>query len=323
MLVTTIEQVNKYIPNSTVDNFSFIESFMLVAEQNEIIPLIGIDLYRALESASGSGENEDYLELLPYAERAAVFLGFSQAVHILDVKLTPNGFAIVSDSITAPASKDRVRAFKENVEEAGYDALESMLLYLEENVAKFPEYDLPGSKNHLINNAIEVDSFFNTQRSRRLYLKLEPLIGRTETFDIASEISQDLLDDILVKNSNDELTAPQLKIINDLKACDVYLSISAAITMLASDIKFNKILRHYVIGRSSFTDGQMLEKLKEQFHTMGVQHLMNAKAYILKNVDDFPLYKASDLYLEAESEVGEQFRNTKDNNSFTFGGYGG
>jgi hypothetical protein len=259
---------------------------------------------------------------LPYAQRAIVYFALAKAVPILDVKLTPNGFAITSDGNLAPASKDRVAAFREGVEEAAYDGIESMLAYLHENKDMYPEFDATGAKAHLINSAIELDQFFNTNRSRRLFLKIEPMISRVEIFDIAAEISTEMLEDIIAKNQTNELTAAYNKIINDLKAAVAYLAISYSITSMSSDVQFNRIVRHYTIGKTSYSGEQQLKELKDQFHGMGVQHLMKAKAYILDNVDSFAIYKESDLYDVEETEPVQGFQNTADINAFVFGGYG-
>lgn len=323
MLVKSVDTIKKYIPNSTSIEFSIFESFIAVAEQNEIIPVIGRNLYNVLNGTGGSGEVADYTALLPYVQRPIVYFAMAKAVPILDVKLTPNGFGITMDGNIAPASKDRVAAFREGVEESAYDGIENLLAYLEENAAKYPEYNKSAAKTHLLNNANDIDNYFNTNRSRRLFLKLESLISRVEIFDVAGEISSELLTDIIAKNAAGTLTSSYNKIINDLKAATAYLAISYGITSMANDIQFNRIVRRYNIGQSSYTSEQQLQQLKEQFHTMGVQHLMKAKVYILDNVDDFTLYKESDLYLETESDVAPGFKNSSDYNTFTFGGYGG
>jgi hypothetical protein len=323
MLVTSANTVKKYMPNATMIEFSMLESFIDVAEKNEIVPIIGQDLYNILNGASGSGESADYTDLLPYVQRPVVYFALAKSVPIIDVKLTNNGFAITSDGNLAPASKERVAAFRAGVEEAAYDGIESLLAYLYDNKDKYPEYDAGSARDHLINNALEVDEYFNTYRSRRLYLKLEPMIARTETFDIAAQISSGMLADIITKNKANNLGSAYTAIINDLKAATVYLSISYAITSMSSDIQFNKIVRKYIIGKESYSSETQLRQIKEEFHSMGVQHLMKAKAYILDNVDSFTKYKESDLYVAAESDTPPGFQNSSDYNSFTFGGYGG
>lgn len=324
MLVLTVDEISKYIPNNTITNFSFIESFISVAEINEIIPVIGQELYDNLQDAySGSGEAEvKYTTLLPYVQRPLVYFAFAKAVPILDVKLTENGFGVTSDHNIAPASKDRVTSFREGIEEAAYDGIETLLAFLESNKTTYTEWDSNSAKSHLINNAVELDEYFNTNRSRRLYLKLEPLISRTETFDIAGEISTELLTQVITQNKAGNVSAANNNILNDIKAATAYLSISYAINTLSSDIKFNKIVKNYIIGRSSYVNYDDLVKLKEQFHSMGVQHLMKAKAYILDNVTDFPSYVSSDLYDSAESDPSPGFQNSSDFNHFVFGGYG-
>jgi hypothetical protein len=323
MLVTTVDTIKKYMPNATMIEFDMLESFIDVAEKNEIIPIIGQDLYNILNGGSGSGDTEDYSALLPYVQRPVVYFALAKSVPILDVKLTANGFAITSDGNLAPASKDRVAAFREGVEEAAYDGIESLLAYLYENRDKYPEFSADSSREHLINSAIDIDVYFDTHRSRRLFLKIKPMIARVEIFDIASEISETMLEDIIVKNQAGELTAGYNKILNDLKAATVYMAISHSITSMSSDIQFNKIVRNHSIGRTSYSGEAQLSQLKEQFQSMGLQHLMKAKSYVLDHVSDFPVYKESDLYLDTETDPSPGFENSDEYNSFTFGGYGG
>lgn len=325
MLVTSVDTIKKYMPNATsMIEFDLLESFIDVAEKNEIIPIIGKALYDDINDSSGSGATDtDYTELLPYLQRPVVYFALAKAVPILDVKLTPNGFAITSDGNLAPASKDRVAAFREGVEEAAYDGIESLLAYLEDNKDTYELYNADDAKKHLINNALELDVYFNTHRSRRLFLKIQPMIARAETFEIAAEISAEMLADIISKNKAGELTSGYNQIIHDIKAAAVYLAISNSITSLSSDIQFNKIVRNYTIGKTSYSAESQLSQLKDQFHGMGIQHLMKSKVYILDHVSDFPVYKESDLYLDTETEPSPGFENSDEYNSFTFGGYGG
>ena len=137
----------------------------------------------------------DKCELQDLACQFIIWRAWSKAVNILDLVLTPNGFAVVSNQTLAPASKERVAAALNNaVRQADsiacrlLDSLRKSDFWLESEKSKF--YDT------LFPNLNSLDQFFllNDQNLKFFYfLKNRYAIRKAEKFIALNYISSDVL----------------------------------------------------------------------------------------------------------------------------------
>ena len=69
---------------------------------------------------------------------------FRNAVHSLDLVLTPNGFAVASSDHIAPASKERVAALRQELENRRDRAIETFMVQRQLSSTVFPDTLFPG-----------------------------------------------------------------------------------------------------------------------------------------------------------------------------------
>lgn len=321
MLITNLTELQKYIPSSYLKSFDVIENFIANAEKKEIKPILGSLLYEELvDSYEGSDMAEKYEDLLPYVQRPLAQFAYYNAVHILDIVHTESGFGVISTQGLAPASQNRVEAFKKSILKSAYDGIEALLQYLEENKSDFPTWVASSSYSsqfeHLIPTAREFHKWVNIDESRFLYLKLLPKMGEIEEFQVKGSISEDLFDELITDlQGSADLSAAKTKLLKFLRPAIANLTMSDSLEGLATSIYAEGLMMQY-----SANDLNRLNVLKNTFHKTGIAYLMKARGYILANLDDFDAYVASDLYDSEITTVQPYYENDEDSHIAAFGG---
>ena len=102
MILNDIEKFTYHVPTAEGSDLEELRTFVEEAEQWLSDKLTGPDLYGLI---SGLDETEN---LNDCAQAAVCLKAYETAVPFLDLIQTPNGFAVVSNSNQAPASRERV-----------------------------------------------------------------------------------------------------------------------------------------------------------------------------------------------------------------------
>jgi hypothetical protein len=337
MLIKTVEELKEYIPTDTGTNLNKINSFIRNAEHREIVKVLGSALYNELlaaytlgfdedteSSSSGELREEQLQALLPYVQKPLAYFAFMDAIPILDLVVTSTGFGVVQTNQIAPASNQRVQAFKKGVEKAAYDGIEALIEYLEENIAIFDTWQSSTAysiqKDHLVVTAREFNKYVEIDNNRLIYLKLLPTMYNVEQFEIAASISKDLLEEIIEEAKDGDLTEANQVIYDLLKPAAANIAMGKGLPLIANAIYAEGVMKNYSIGESSPAGKEATDEIRKEFISTGHGYLSKARQYILDNVDDFPTYKASDLYVATDLTVGPAFENKTENQTFIFGG---
>ncbi|MDR2913429.1 MAG: hypothetical protein LBV74_01105 [Tannerella sp.] len=102
MILENIEKFTDFVPTAAGSDIRELQPFITEAEQWFQDEWFGADLYNYI-----SGLPDDN-NLKTYATISICLRAYEQAIPFLDVIQTANGFAVVSNSNQAPASKERV-----------------------------------------------------------------------------------------------------------------------------------------------------------------------------------------------------------------------
>lgn len=326
MLITTLDEAKKYVPSSAIQRFDVIEQFIENAERKEIKPVLGTALYNdLLDSYEGSGEMEDiYLDLLPFVQRALIHFAYYDAIHVLDVIPTQQGFAIVNNSNMAPASANRVEAFKKSMLKAAYGGIESLLQHLEENKSDFSSWTESSfyseKTGHLLTSARDFDNYVKIDESRLVFLKILPKIEYIEEFEVKPAISEELFDKLIADAKGDSMSLDYTKIYNLLKPSVANMAMAKALDYLSTAIYAEGIMLNYSIGSQSVAGTDRLERLAKDLYRTGMGYLNKARGIILANVDSYTEFKESDLYDSEVTTVKKMYENDEDNHIAFFGG---
>lgn len=296
-IFSNLEQFQEYVKvNATLDFQKAVKPFIPDAVEHYIYPHLGEELYNLLKNyvqTPPEAANEKYDALLPYVRRAlARFTLFKASPH-LDINVGTTGYTTAAPATggLAPASAARVEKFDKGLEVLGWDAIETMLRFLEKNKADYPTWidseaytmNITG----LVNNAEEFDKEYKINKSRLQFITYRPKINRVETLQIKPVISTALFDEIVAQIKADELTDLNTTLLQPLRISIIMFTVS--------------------------------EKENDRYHQDAVSYLSEARKILDKNAASYPLYLNSEEYRGGDDADYTQFENTEDNKIFVAG----
>lgn len=201
-MIITVESAKKYVrlPNTvTPENY---DPFIPDATAKYLQPYFGDALLLKLDEYSDgsievAGEAKPKWDtLLDLTRRSLSRFTFFLATPSLDVNITEGGFSVTSTQQMAPASKERVGSFKESMEDLGYQALDGVLKFLDDNQSVFTEWTASDAfkayDRGFIRSAAVFQKYIDIQSSRLKFFALRQAMDRVEALTVIPILGQAL-----------------------------------------------------------------------------------------------------------------------------------
>ena len=224
MLITTEQAKDHLKINATLNEATF-APFIPDAEKKYVKPFIGKELFALLDTwAIGQDAEEDpeLAALYPYVV-AVVSRGtmFIASPH-MDLNIGESGFSVTSTQNLSPASRERVKDYKESLEDLTWSNVESLLQFLEENKIDYPDWVASDAYTmqvrNLINSAVQFDKEVDIDQSRLTFQKLRKHMDNVEEMRVKTLISPELFNYLIgkIKNGTD-LSTNETKLVEHLR----------------------------------------------------------------------------------------------------------
>lgn len=291
ILINTLAELQQYLKVNSTFKIDSLKPYQDSAFEKYLRDVLGDDLADSLVlwyNESPRGQDADLTALLPYAQRVIAKFGFHEAAPNLDLQLTESGFGVVSNQTLAPASKDRVNRFMASLETEGWDAVEMLLRYLEQNADDYPQWTESDAYTmqlrNFINSAEEFDKYVHIGKSRLKFRSMRNTMDNIEILKIDPVISEPLAEQIRLEIRENTLT--------DANAALLPLIKRAVANLTAA------------------------EEIDTRYKLTGEHYLSEVRKVLDKNPDSYPLYRDS-VYVEGRTY--ERFVNEEDNAFFVFG----
>lgn len=292
-LFKKISEVLDFFPVPLTLDLKLINPVIPDAQAVYLKPFLGAAQLSALETwydNNKEAESVSLAALLPYAQRVLIRFAIFMSVEQLDLQLTNSGFVVTSNQNQSPASPERVAKFKASMEKSGWDAVELLLRFLEENKSTYAAWASSEActlaLRNLVNSAEEFDRIVPINQSRLTFHRFRPAMDQVEYLKIHPVISKALFDEIITQ----------------IKAGNV----SVANNVILSSLK--KALAYFVGAH----------EIDQKYYGLAEHYLTDVRKVLDASPDTYPLFKASDSYVE--DRVGySPFENEEDNTIFVFG----
>lgn len=248
---TRVEEIRKYIPVSVATSFANISALIGSAESKFILPLLGQTLYTQVlayytDSANppagvDGGNSAKFDTLIEHIQRALINLTYYANFNFLGVSINDAGFHRQETETQKSLYKYQEEEIKNSFKDAGFNGLDTMLEFIEENPTVFllftasPSYTL--RKESVIPNTKVFDEIINISGSRLVFLKLRRFMTEVEDFVIKSELGDELFADMkteIVKDNPSQRIASLLPIIQKPLA---HLAMSKAFQTLGIHVR--------------------------------------------------------------------------------------
>lgn len=299
------------LPVAKAFTFDLLKPDLRRAEIRYIKPALGTTLYNALVTAYGTdGADYDSMSaddkaLMDYIFPCLAQLGVSLYLPKGNVTITDNGVMATHSETMKPAFEWQVKQVIREYMFGGYDALEDMLLYLEENAATYTDWDSSEARELMVQNADQYQEYVNIGNKRRIYNLLKPVIRRVQR-NVASVASEDLYDELVTQMKADTLTANNMKLIRDVRGYVAHQTYAEALDELGVIVDdegvhlLNTAFASTVNARTP-AETERLENIKLRHESIAKGYLKDLDDYLQTNADDYPLFKASDQYITDDS----------------------
>jgi hypothetical protein len=295
-LFKTVDEINAFIPVNVSTYESSILPFMAQAHKyikdiigatsfNDILDYFNSDIDEADEAMD---------EIIPKIQLPLANFGYMLAIAKLNVNVGENGFTVTSNQNLAPASMDRVREFRDSVTTAGYDALEELIEFVDENESTYPDiYDFIFEKRLFLNCAKDYNIAIFIKIRHIDYIELKKYIFQVEKI-IKGCISDELFAEIKAQIAYTALAYPETE--GDVLS-------EANQTLLDNYIK-------PAVAYLSLN----LWKPDPNFKDEGTKYIEELVNYLNENASTYPLFEATQYNSEG------RFENDADSGFFVSGG---
>lgn len=302
MLVRDIADIKKHIAISSNTTFDKVKPYIESAERDFFIKLIGAEQYKELDDAYSAPEGK-LSYLLNISQNAVCNLAFFRGFSFLSVKISDQGFQRVEGEKFKSLYMNQERNLKETFKSDGFNGLDQVLEYLEENIDDFAKFKASSNytviKASLIPNTKTFDGIYDINNSRLVFLKLRRFLTEAEDLDLLPVIGAPLLSRIKTELAK-ETPDPKIKAI--LKAVQKplpYLAIARGIKQLRVNVTDNGVF--FESKDKTNNDGKMLNTIPDNFalvlaedaQNTGNQYMEILKSTLAAAAEDYPEYIGS------------------------------
>jgi hypothetical protein len=307
-LIKTTAELRGFLRVDLSEKEASWQPFVAPAMEKYIRPVLGDALLEELDAYYEEGDTDAELgALLPYVQEALAKFTLFLAVPNLDLNISEGGFTVRSTPQQAPASRERVLALQASLEQQGWDAIESLLRFLETNIDDYASWETSDAYTlairNLVNSAMVFDNIYNIGQSRLKFNSYRSSLDDADLLQIIPTISQDMFDALMVEIKAADISEENQKILPLLQRAEVFYAVA------------ERLDKSKYEGIGVEINTQFMRRDVEEFKFKAQRYLEEAMAIMKAAPDDYPEYSDSDKYQEAV----DRFENDEDNGVFIFG----
>lgn len=299
-IISTIDEVQKYLPVLMTSEITVIEPFLNNAERSYLLSLIGKEQFTVLAAAYATAEkhtegitDEIIREAVEIAQKIVTTIGYYKAVPVLSLKIGDSGIQVFSNQDTKQAFNWQVEDLKDALLDLGYGAIEDLLLHLESNPDVFPEYisseQFKASEQFMFENASDFSQYLNISGSRYIFQSIAYLMRRIED-QSAKRIFGPVFFDTL---KEDNLEGKRKVLVNQYIKPGIALLTAAkaiverVITFDNGVARINLITNYEAAKNTIVANRDLVQAATDQLTTDGNLFFQDGLQYIADNPADF------------------------------------
>ena len=309
-LNTKMAEIRKYIPVSAATTFDNLSPFILSSEISYILPLIGESLYNQVHAYYTNSatlpdgvtpENKSHFDLLiDRIQRALINLTYFYGYDFLNAIVNDAGFHRQESDTEKGLYKYQEDAIKSGFRNNGFNALDTMLSFIESHIYTFVKFKESSNftlrRQSIIPSTGVLDSIFDINGSRLVYLKLCRFITQVEDFDISALLGAPLYKIVKEEIVKDSPDAKILALIPYIQRPLAYLAVSRASLQLGINITDKGLF--FESQESTLLNSNKTTPLTDQqFYVLGKncertgnEYLELLRGFLLANASDYPAY---------------------------------
>lgn len=297
------------------------------AWQRHLLPWIGRALWQEMldyVEVGSISDSDPEGRLLIYLRRPLAMLACYEYSFIGGIQYAENGAFRVENEDHKTPFKYQEANYRESMLNNGYESLEELQLFLNDNRADYPSYTADDayvrSRSLVINYASELRDHYSTYLSRYTFETLRPLIEDVETFALIPTIGQAQYDAIKAGILADDLTVDESALLPHLQRITANFAVQEGVMRHYLQIDGANVVhivqrsidaRQQKVTPSNVTAAVSLQVMQSKdFANRYIGFLID---WLDERLDNYPLYAAykteqeeAEAAAEAEAEAAER-----------------
>ena len=220
LIISSVEELKKTVKINASIPFEAVEPFLITARDIYLERYLGVELIEVLES-DAVPERASKLRLIVRKSLGplAIWLGNAE----LSVRFSDNGFTVSAEQgKNLAASETKITNVSDSLERRGFQYLDKVLEYLEENASEFPEwtesryYSLRAGNYILSAKQFQEIGLVDIDYSRLTFETFRPLMSMIEKRFVTETLGAEL-DATLRGKLNSAQSAAELELITAIR----------------------------------------------------------------------------------------------------------
>ena len=305
MLFKKTEKLIEYAELVSTVNFNSIKPTIRMVEEQHIIPMVGNELYSALNTTYAANTDEGLLstadKLLLDKCRSVIgpMVCYYYSVKA-EIKISDAGAQRLENATNKTAYQYQVTRYREQNLQEGEMASELLLSFLEDNKGSYPQWVASSAfakyRDLFIKSGKEFQDLFPSQSPYRNYWAMRSKMQDVEENNIRAEIGSVLFDALkeTARSSTETFSDKETDLLKKLKKSIAYFTVAFSIPFLNVRIDANGI----TVATSNRTGDDeksirsaagnpALNSIITKCQDAGAMWLKNAVKFLNDNPDDF------------------------------------
>lgn len=306
MIVTLNTEIREFLPASVSISYERIAPFIEVAENKYLKEVLGFEFLEELNNyyEGSAQETTEMNKVLKYAQRAVTYLAFFEGFDVLNVSIKDTGFFRVENQENKSLFNYQERNLRDYFSKTGYNALEDILEYMENNLTKFDTWANSDAyqkqREHLINTAKDFTKIYRPLKNSRLvFLNMLSDLTAAEDFDIKEILGTDLFeklkDLVLDKDIEEAPFVEYKKLLPYVQKPLAYFTVARTVNNLGANFTDKGLLfAQYAVSSPNHKietqDSEKILAVIESAESNAKQYVDQLEDYLVDNKSSLPEY---------------------------------
>ena len=245
-----MQEVKQFASVSAASNFDTVAPHIANAERDYLVPVIGQDMYDELQEFYDTEfinplteAQEKTAELLRLSQQSVIHLAYWIGFDLLNAHITDAGFKRTESTEVKGLFKYQEENLKNYFRTNGFNGLDSVLKYIETNLATFGEFKLSAVNTLFRSSFIPTTDVFNDivfiNKSRLTFLRMKAHMQLVEEIEIAPVLGPVAFDFVKAEMVKDEPDAKVIALLPYIRKPIAWLSSALLMEESGADLKDN------------------------------------------------------------------------------------
>ena len=311
MLFKTTQEITSVLPVGAGNDFNRLKPHIENAENRFIAPLLGTSLYEELlefydEGIPSSPDEvqQAMIDLLKKVQHALIHLTLYSGYDYLNVNFSDSGFQRIESDKLKSLFHYQEENLKSYLGNSGFDGLDSVLTFIEDNIAHFNEFKLSTNwtefKSMFIPSVRVLESIpYNIHGSRLTFLSLKPHMAFIEDTKIKKAVGVSIFDEIKAEMIKDEPAEKVIAILPYIRKPLIYFSVAMLMEETGATLDHRGLFFEQIGSNQKgnktreISDPLTVQRLIARSRSIGESYLEALLAYLASNMESWPGFSAT------------------------------